>query len=425
MSLTTSPIARQMRGLAAVAALALAATLPLDALAAGDDGVLFRSTEEACYRLPSVVAFEDGTVLAVAERRLGHDDRVAAQADERRRRRARCVDTGVMDLMSRVSTDRGRTWSAPKLMVDHRQFLPPEFRVALVGSPIFAKLPGELLMIFGVNRTTGEKNSGECARFAGRDRERCGVPAEQSLWTARSADKGATWSKPQPMAFSGDVARILSPVPGTAVVLDSGRIVAPTYPHLLLSDDGGRTWRKGATTRGGDKAVAGNEVALAPLGGNDLFATLRPTIASIRARGDEDGAADPYRLVAISRDGGESYVSIRPDETLSAAPAQAGAAADAGRLFVTYPHSDRPTKGRGHVSDRKRLTLAVSSDKGASWSACLLDPGGAGYSALSPIDDTALALVYEGGTVDNDDYRAAVRFRVIPTNKPEQACVRP
>lgn len=425
MSLIPSHFARRARFFLAIAALGVAATLPLAARAAGDDGVLFRSTDDACYRLPSVVAFEDGTVLAVAERRLGHDDRVAAQPDERRRRRARCVDTGVMDLMSRVSTDRGRTWSAPKLMVDHRQFLPPEFRVALVGSPIFAKLPGELLMIFGVNRTTGEKNSGECARFAGRDRESCGVPAEQSLWTARSADKGATWSQPQPMAFSGDVARILFPVPGMAVVLGGGRIVAPAYPHLLLSDDGGHTWRKGATTRGADKAVAGNEVALAPLGGNDLFATLRPTIASIRAHGDDDGAAAPYRLTAISRDGGETYASIKPDEALSAAPAQAGAAADAGKLFVTYPFSDRPTKGRGHVNDRKRLTLAVSSDKGASWSSCLLDPGGAGYSALSPIDDKALALVYEGGTADNDDYRAAVRFRVIPTDRPQQACVRP
>lgn len=409
----------------ALLAIGLAIGLSAAALArapddAASDTTLFTASNDVCYRIPAIAAWPDGSIVVIAERRFGYKQDVEAAADRapRRQRSARCSDAGTKEIVTRVSHDRGKTWDPERTVVDHKSALAPDYNVAFAGIPTIVNLGDELLLVYAVNRTKGARNDAACVRFKAEDEDHCGGhAAEQTLWTTRSKDKGATWSPPQPMKLEETRrVRLRTPSPGHGIVLASGRIVLPSYPNLLLSDDRGATWRAGATTRG-DRALSGNETVVGSRGGNNVWASLRPTGASFRERGD----GKPYRIEATSTDGGETYENIDYDDRFPMPPITPGFLILDHTWVFTSPVSDAPSNGRGRVRDRQNLTLTVSVDDGKSWRSCLLKAGGAGYSDLARIDHDALALVFEGATPDAADYRSAIHFRRLDLAKVRDA----
>ncbi|MFD1703007.1 exo-alpha-sialidase [Methylopila henanensis] len=382
---------------------------------------LFRATFDACYRTPALASLDGGVLIAVVEKRYGYPDLVAAAAkkSDLHHKIARCSDSGSIDLVARLSSDGGKTWSPERTIVDHRDLLAPNFSKALAGNPTLVRRGGEILLLFSVNRSVSGENSVRCVRFGQKDRQHCDAQADHALYITRSGDGGATWAKPEIMNFPGKSTRLKQPGPGHGLTLESGRIVVPAYPKLLLSDDDGRTWREGATTQGRDTELQGGETVIGSLGGNRIWASLRPRGAAFVERGD----GRPYRIQAVSADGGETYETVTTDERLSIPPLQPGLSIAGDTWVMTHPVSDNPTNGRAKSRDRKDMTLSVSQDSGRTWSSCLIDPKAAGYSDLAKIAPKLLGMLYEGAVEPGENYRAAVNFRTLPIDRYRDVCV--
>ncbi|GLK79686.1 sialidase family protein [Methylopila turkensis] len=406
-----------------LASIGLALAAPSEAGSATPEKALFTSSFSVCYRAPALINSK-GALTVIVERRFGYEKDVAAAADLKpaRRKVQRCTDSGSIDLVARRSTDGGETWSDLSVVVDHKTFMTDGYTVALAGNATLAPAGDDnVLLVFSVNRSKGPRNSIRCVRFKASDRAECdGVRAEQALWMSRSADGGRSWSKAEPLTFVGPSTRIKQPGPGHGVRLASGRIVVPAYPRLLLSDDGGRTWREGATTHG-EGALQGGETVIGSPDGVRLVASLRPTGAAFQMTGD----GRPYRISAVSLDGGETYASVTRDDDLSIPPVTPGFLVDGPVQALSHPTSDGPTNGRAKGRDRKDLTLSVSRDDGRTWSSCLIDRRGAGYSDLALVRAGQVAMVFEGALAPKDDYRAAIKFRALPLQPAGDICLRP
>src|SRR4029078_1692039 len=106
---------------------------------------------------------------------------------------------------------------------------------------------GELLLLATRNIGTDR----EADIISGRSR---GSPR---VWMMRSGDHGATWSRPEEITAStkrGDWTWY-AVGPGIGIQASNGRIVVPANhaaagsgihrSHVIVSDDGGRTWRIG------------------------------------------------------------------------------------------------------------------------------------------------------------------------------------
>ncbi|MCZ7628951.1 MAG: glycoside hydrolase [Microthrixaceae bacterium] len=192
---------------------------------------MFRSGEDgyATYRIPAIVETADGTLVAFAE------GRVSTAADD-----------GNVDLLAKRSSDGGRTWGELQVVAD----MGSDF----IGnpSPVLDEESGRLVVL--ATGKAGTDTEAEIMTGTGADTSR------EYLLT--SDDDGQTWSEPSEITDSVKSPdwRWYSVGPGHAVQIRSGdhegRLVAAANhsdgalnygAHLLLSDDGGATWRIGAT----------------------------------------------------------------------------------------------------------------------------------------------------------------------------------
>src|SRR5262249_19099022 len=157
-----------------------------------------------------------------------------------------------------------------------------------------------------------------------------------------------------------------------AIQLKSGRLLVPSvharlgnphkyYSHVIYSDDHGRTWKKGG--------VAGedtDECAVVELSDGSLLMNMR------------NGSNRHRRAVSRSRDGGITWSAMQYDEALVEPPCQASlirfpgkGAAERDRLLFSNPADEQ----------RRKLTVRVSYDAGATWSLSkLLHEGPSAYS---------------------------------------------
>jgi sialidase-1 len=215
-------------------------------------------------------------------------------------------------------------------------------------------------------------------------------------------DSGLTWSKP--MDLTG-VARDLKdpnwrasvPGPGGAIQIKTGRLLVPfwKYPFdnfVLYSDDHGSTWRRGGlvpTTQGG------NENQLVELADGSILMDIRQSAGS-------------HRWLSVSRDGGQTWQSPRPGQTVSAvacAIERLGSRATAARqdlLVWTGP------AGPG----RSRLVLFTSDNNGATFERQrLISDGYAAYSDLSMLKDGSLGILWERGVERGYQFITFTRVR--------------
>lgn len=310
------------------------------------------------YRIPVLAALPGGRVLLFCEarRELG--------------------DWSVIDIVLRESDDDGATWAGPRIVFGRELF--PE---GPIHNPTVI-VDGKTGMLHGILHHNYER-----------------------AFYFSSADGGRTFSGLREITatygkFKSEYDyNVCATGPGRGELLAGGRLVLPVWfstggmahrpsvVSVVMSDDGGGSWRLGPIVAG-ETTPARNpsEALLVSLGDGRLLMNIRNE--SHRHR----------RLVAISEDGGDTWGEPFFDEALYDPICHAGILRlSDGRIAFANPDARQShrdvTEGLG---PRENLCLKTSGDDCQTWSGNLvIEPGAAGYSSLAQGSDGAVLCAFE------------------------------
>ncbi len=247
-------------------------------------------------------------------------------------------DRGRCRIWARTSTDGGRTWIEPRMLVD---IAPDDMNVQ---APALLRLPsGEVLMI--------------CLRAHG-------TGSSSSMCLFRSRDDGKTFCEEKPVWSQSD-GQWLQGGASALVLLHSGRILLPFHGGTgnqwkqknsvgcFASDDAGHTWRK--TPAKIELPMRGAmEASVAELPDQTLVMSLRTQLGG------------PY--LCRSRDSGETWSEPEPSGLESGESCTClRTIPGTGTLLLLWNHSPYIAKGHHHFGERTPLSAAVSSDAGKTW----------------------------------------------------------
>ncbi|MDA1274128.1 MAG: sialidase family protein [Verrucomicrobia bacterium] len=322
------------------------------------------------FRIPSVILARNGAVIALGEGR-----------------KRSASDTGDIDVVMKRSLDGGRTWGGLEIVWDD------DGNTCGNPCPVLDAQSGTIWLLLTHN--LGEDREG--AIVQGKSR------GTRTVWVCKSTDDGASWSKPVEITsrVKRDNWTWYATGPGVGIQMRSGRLVVPCdnkeagtdkhQSHVIYSDDHGATWNLGSSV-GPDC----NECQVAELSDGRLLLNMR----SYRRNNQ--------RLIAFSKDGGESWSEPREDETLIEPVCQAsllrypGTGGEAApRLLFSNPASKR----------RENMTVRLSSDEGRTWWAARTIHGGpAAYSCLIVLPDGTIGCLYERGEKSPYEGIAFARF---------------
>ncbi|WP_435021457.1 sialidase family protein [Tundrisphaera sp. TA3] len=361
------------RMLIALAGILLAGT------ARADDPILERQTlfeantgGYALYRIPGLVATKAGTLLAYCEARKHSRS-----------------DWGTIDIVMRRSTDGGKTWGPARKIAAP----PPDARKNPVAPARKDAPPGEFTLnnpVAIADPETGAVHVLYCVEYA-----RC--------FHMRSDDDGATFSPPVEITPAFDRFRpeydwnVLATGPGHGIRLSGGRLVVPVWlstgkgqtahrPSVvstIASDDGGKTWARGAIVVADPRPSNPSESSTAELSDGRVMLNVRHE-SEPRLRG-----------ISISPDGLSGWSPMRFDPALPDPVCFGSLArmpADPARLlFVNLDNAAS--------KERRNLTVRMSRDDGRTWPvARALEPGTSGYADLAVGPDGVISCFYESGS---------------------------
>lgn len=332
------------------------------------------STEDySCFRIPAIVQTKKKTLLAFAEGR-----------------KRNCRDEGDIDLVLRRSTDNGKTWSDLITVWDDAD------NTCGNPSPIVDVETGRIHLLMTWN--LGEDNIGVINAGTSKDTRR--------VFYAYSDDDGLTWGEPKEITSSvkdpswGWYAT--GPCHGIILAKEpyNGRIVVPCdyievgpgrkeYSHVIYSDDKGVTWKIGG------RSVGGNESTVTELSDGRLILNMRNS--------------SPYRTVAFSSDGGETWTTNKPDYALSDPTCQASIL----HAMINNEHSLFFSNAAS--SSRINMTIKKSSDNGTTWPySYVVNSGPSAYSDIVMVSENEIGILYERGT--NNPYEK-ISFEKINVQK--------
>jgi len=336
----------------------------------GDDGV-------HTYRIPSLATGPKGTLHAVYDMR---------------RRASRDLQEDIDIGLSR-GTGGGRTWEAPRVIMDMGEYGNKPRHENGVSDPgiVVDQKTGEIF-VFAVWMwgKPGKHQWNEDGSEAGFE-----IGKAAQLMLVRSKDDGLTWTKPQNLTrkLKKEAWWLLAPCPQQGINLPDGTLVLPaqgrnetgeTFATIMTSRDHGANWSVGAPA-----FLGGNECQAAELGDGSLMLNIR-------------NDHERFRAVFVTKDLGKTW---QPHETnrntliepnCNASLYRMDLAGNRGHvLLFANPHTQ---KGRTHQ------TIQVSFDDGRTWPKAnhlLLDEGrGRGYPSLSRIGNDHVGIVYEGSQAD-------------------------
>lgn len=319
---------------------------------------LWRSGEGAydTYRIPALCVTKQGSILAFCEGR--RDTR---------------SDTGKIDLMIRRSTDNGETWSEQELVRadgEHTCGNP---------APVVDQERGTIFLLMTWNR--GDDHEREIVNSESKDTRR--------VFVLSSDDDGLSWSDAG--EITSDVKHdnwtwyATGPVGGIQMTKGNyaGRLVIPCdhivagtrqgFSHVIYSDDHGATWQLGGTCE------YGNESTVVELSDGRLLLNMRNYDRSQKTR-----------LVAYSKDGGETWDSEQHDKALIEPICQASLRRyKDGMILFSNP---------AHQEQRLNMTLRLSLDDASTWALeQSIYAGASAYSDLAVCPDGKIACLYECG----------------------------
>lgn len=315
-----------------------------------------------CFRIPAIVETPGGTLLAFAEGR-----------------RNSCADFGDVQIVLRTSRNRGKTWSALRVVASYGHL--QAGNAGPVVDTLDPKYPHGRVFLF---YNTGDAPESAIDRGQGSRR----------TWYRTSIDGGKTWSVPIDITASVKLPswRGYAVGPGHALQLTegphAGRILVPanhteggppstSEAHTFYSDDHGRTWHLGAIVNwpGSNESTAAQGVD-----------------GSVVMNSRDQSGHSHARIVSISRDGG-----MRWDSTFIARdlpdPICEGS-------MIAYTRRNGPPvllfSNDANTKARRDLTVSVSRDNGRAWAKhMLIDAGPSGYSDIVVMRSGRLGILWE------------------------------
>jgi len=334
--------------------------------------VVFESSRSGyhTFRIPALVALPNGSLLAFAEGRVDS-----------------AADNGNVDVLLRRSLDAGRSWSPLRTIADNAD--------GVAGNPA----------------PVVERRSGDVILFTTRNPVE--DPLRRSVWVQRTSDAGLTWSAAVNITTSVSQTgwRWYATGPGHGIQLSAGPyrgrlVVAAAHTvehestgrrrgfHLLLSDDGGRSWRVGASMEDSGW-IEPSEAAVAELPDGRIIVNVR----------DQGGTSPATRAVAQSDDGGTTFSQgLRSEDQLRAPVVHASLLGLPSGLLIFIAPS--------HPTRRRRLQIRIASARVDSWTErSVIWPLAAGYSDVALLDSETLAVLFESGVQDT---REAIRLAQVP-----------
>lgn len=318
------------------------------------------------YRIPSVIVTKKGTVLAFCE--------------GRKKNRS---DAGDIDLILKRSGDGGKTWSNTQIVWDDAG------NTCGNPCPVVDRESGTIFLLLTHN--LGEDKEAQIVDGTSK--------SSRTVWLAKSADDGVTWSKPA--EITSDTKRTVwtwyATGPGVGIQLTSGRLLIPCdnkvagtkarQSHVIYSDDIGKTWKIG-----GVLGPNCNESQAVELSDGSVLINMRSYMAN------------KVRLVATSKDGGVTFSKPIEDPTLIEPVCQAS--------ILRYPGDTNAILFSNPASaKREMMTIRLSRDDCKSWGESKrLHDGPAAYSCLTVLPDKTIGCLYECGTKDPYERIEFARF---------------
>jgi predicted neuraminidase len=244
-----------------------------------------------------------------------------------------------------------RHWSEPEVLEKGEPLHPPG------NALVFRAGPERLGLVWG-------------RMDSSRPLRRGGGWGECQLMARYSNDSGLTWTETTTMeGYAGFLPR------NVPITLDSGELAIPVTGHLegkrggflLLTSDGGETWRHSGVMRGGSQPT------VIQRDDSSLFAFLR---------------SEPYILRTESRDGGRTWSETERTDLHCPGSGIAMRRLRNGHLVLV--HNDSP-------NDRSPLNIVRSTDEGATWSDSRIlepNPGEYSYPCVLQTSDGAIHITY-------------------------------
>ncbi|HEX2629739.1 MAG TPA: sialidase family protein [Chitinophagaceae bacterium] len=323
---------------------------------------LYKGGEEGyqCYRIPSLITTNNGTLLAFAEARKNN-----------------CKDAGDIDLVVKRSDDGGKTWSALQVVWDDSA------NTCGNPAPVVDRATGNIILITTWN--LGSDHEKDIENGSSKDTRR--------VFVLSSTDDGLTWSKAKQITtdVKKDNWTWYATGPGQGIQVSKGkykgRLVIPcnykeaitnkNFSHAIYSDDKGLSWKLGGIT-----PVDGlNEATMAELSNGELILNMR-----------NSGPART-RKIAISKDGAASWSPVYNDTILIEPVCEASLISyrAAGKKWMAFSNPASKTA-------RVMMTVRISKNNGKTWPLKkVLYTGPSAYSCLTQLPNGNLGCLYEAG----------------------------
>ncbi|MCR5445219.1 MAG: glycoside hydrolase [Bacteroidales bacterium] len=302
----------------------------------------------ANWRIPALLCLDDGTLLAVNDKRKYNESDLPED----------------IDIVLRRSADMGRTWSEPQTLIEGHG------RGHGYGDPALVQCQnGDVLCLFaGHNGYFQSTAADPICVFLMRSTDRGltwsdTVNLTSVLWNASSGYHGAFVASGNGLLLKQGphAGRILF----AAAVLRNGQNVSDNY--VIYSDDNGHTWHRSQRA-----FSAGDEAKLMELTSGEVLISVRRS----GARGWNTSA-----------DGGHTWGTqgTWPEMTVNACNGDMLRLDDT-TLIHSIPNS----------TQREDVSLYISTDEGRSWhSPRLLTPGPSVYSSLTLLPDGTIGCYVE------------------------------
>jgi sialidase-1 len=282
--------------------------------------LVYKATKEnPRYTEGSILELSDGSLLFAATEFIGGGS-----------------DFAKAQIVGRISTDGGRTWGKQRVLQENtggRNVMSVTLRRLKKGP-----MAGEIALFYLQKNSFSDLDL--LVRFSKDDGQTFGPPT-----TVTNEPGYHVVNNDRVVELS--TGRLLAPAASTADVKKVNHFVS----HCFISDDGGRTWRKGKNSVDMPKRGA-MEPEVLELNAGGVLMIVRTQLGIIGA----------FR----STDGGETWgEKISLDLKAPEAPATLRRIPSTGDLLLIWNNTF--TAGAGHGGKRTPLTAAISSNEGKTW----------------------------------------------------------